>query len=102
MRTEKQFDKLLPAFHKAVDGKSGDVFLCAIISFAMENNFESPTQSILYRGDDGMILFITDNPINDSGFIFVEIFGFKSFITVGSKKQAKAIIKRLSEQSKKP
>ena len=99
MKKEKEFNKLLPAFHKAVSGKSGNDFGVAIIKFAMENAFETPTQSILYRGDDGLILFITDSPFNDIGFVF-GVFDETAYSAVGSKKQAKAYIKKLSEQSK--
>ncbi len=96
MKTEGQFSELVPTFHKAVNGKTGISFANAVIDFALKTAFVTPTISLLYKSDTEQILFITDHPLNDTGFIFYENFWGKSCFLVGSKKQIKADIGRYS------
>jgi len=93
MKDEKEFNELVPAFYKALNGKSGDSFNEALSDFGLKF-LEGLTISILYKAYDGQILFITDSPSNDIGFVIFELFGKESQFVVGSKKQVKARIEK--------
>ena len=69
MKTEAEFEALMPAFYEAVKGKNGSEYLNAITTFAIKNSFESIVMCLLYQSDVEQASFLTDHPSNDIGFI---------------------------------
>jgi len=94
MKTEKEFEALAPAFYEAVKGKTGSDYHDAIMTFSQKNSFESFVICILYVSEVEEVIFLTDHPFNDIGFIIGEEFGGRWGFYVGSKKEFKAEFKK--------
>lgn len=92
MKTKEQFENIQIDFRNTINGKSGDAFAEAIIQFMNRHKFQSPTVSCLHESKTGNIMFFTDHPFNDIGFIFIEMYDMQSAFYVGSKTEAKMIL----------
>ena len=92
MKTKEQFAKIETHFRDAINGKSGEEFMIAVINFMTEHKFENNIIVTLHRSNTGNIMFFTDHYLNDTGFVFIEIYDTLSAFFVGSKAEAKKII----------
>jgi len=91
MKTEKEFEALMPAFYEAVKGKNGSEYLNASITFTLKNSFGTIIMCLLHESDvEPPAVFLTDHPLNDVGFIILEDFGGRWGYHVGSKTEFKA------------
>ena len=76
MKTLEQFEAMLPDFKEAIketQGDIGDAFYEAVVQFMCDHDFEDHIAYFLYEDADGTIIFFTDHPSNDAGFVFTEL-----------------------------
>lgn len=78
MKTLKEFEEMAVDFRDTLEGNIGTAFFNAAFRFMSDHHFENHTVCILYEGDGGKVLFFTDHPLNDAGFVFMEVYDVKS------------------------
>lgn len=108
MKTLKQFEEMAPEFRNTLKGYKGELrteFFEAVELFMSDHDFEEPIASILYEEADGTVIFFSDHPLNDSGFVYQEFHDIRTgtrvatIINAGSKERAKLKIDKAIKEA---